>query len=68
MKDIAILGAGGRAEISSAVARAISREFRERLTNLHNPCGDCNASERMLNVRRAVDISASIVTKSFYER
>lgn len=55
------------ARISSAIARAISPEFRASLRNLVNPYGDGHASQRVVEVLQSFPLGPGLLVKRFHD-
>jgi UDP-hydrolysing UDP-N-acetyl-D-glucosamine 2-epimerase len=56
-----------RSAIIEGVRRAISREFREKLEGQANPYGSGNASERIVETLKRVNIDGRLITKRFID-
>ncbi len=57
-----------RHAISTAIERALSSEFRERLSNMTNPYGDGNAAARIVGILRTLNVSPALVAKRFFDQ
>jgi UDP-N-acetylglucosamine 2-epimerase len=57
----------GRQEIVAAIKTAMSRSFRDSLSDLMNPYGDGHAAERIVNTLKQVPLNAALLHKRFYE-
>lgn len=54
-------------EISNAIYKGISMEFKNSIKGIDNPYGFGNASERILNVLKTVRLGENMIKKKFYE-
>lgn len=58
----------GRREIASAIARAVSPDFRRSLKGMTNPYGDGKAAQRIVSVLAEVTLDARLTTKRFADQ
>jgi UDP-hydrolysing UDP-N-acetyl-D-glucosamine 2-epimerase len=56
-----------KAEISRAIATAVSEEFNARLNGLVNPYGDGHAAERIVGKLKSIVIDDNLIKQHFYD-
>jgi len=56
-----------QAEISAGIKRAMQPEFRAELADLVNPYGDGQASKRIVETLRAVELNDKLLMKHFHD-
>ena len=57
----------GRGEIQAGIEQAVSAEFRASLNGILNAYGDGNASERIVDRLKRVELGEDLLKKRFYE-
>ena len=53
--------------ITGAVHKALSAEFKNSLKGIRNPCGDGNASDRIVEKLKNCQLGERLIKKKFYE-
>ena len=55
------------AEISAAIAKACSPEFRKQIASMKNPYGDGKAAERIVERLETASIDEKLLVKKFHD-